>query len=178
MHIKIALIAACLSTLTACGITNNDINLKDTSAQASYIGYEKALKGRSFIRGQIHSLTMNDQQQLTATLVNPTTETYSRDVVRLENTYWEGPHKLKREFDVTLVNLDLLFMPINNQHFTLYVGAGLRWHKSTLTLSPNPTQSLTEKEFGGGPTVGGVFKLNDHINFSINLNHNIYKNDL
>lgn len=129
---KQSLLAALCIAIYGCGAgsydKNQQVTIRDKHTIAYSISAEKRLHPRLLLQGQINDFSISDSQKLVD-------DGRYLDVVRANNTIWEGPSTLEQKTNMRDMGLVLFASPVNNEFLEVNVGAGLRYLEGDLLLN-------------------------------------------
>lgn len=126
--------------------TNQQVSIRDKHTIAYSVNAEKRLRPRLLLQGQVNDFKITDSQQLER-------GQYSFDIVRTNNTTWEGPNKLEQEINIRDAGIVLLASPVNNSHLEVNVGGGLRFLDGELRLKTATQQESMRVISGTGVSI-------------------------
>ena len=159
------LISGGVLTLAGCG--NRDINLKDSNALAMRVSFESKPSKRVMLRGSYERFNVkHDDFSLDRQYDD------DNEVIRINDTLWQGPAKVDAKANIDLASLDATFLPIANDHVQMHIGGGLRYSTTQFEISGQRRTDDTDfSAWGVGATVGARYQFSPTMAVSANLNH-------
>lgn len=163
-YISLASTGAACTFFVGCGsYTNYPIEIRDDSAIAYDFAVEARPTPRILLRGKFLGVQADSELKLN--------KDKTLDVVRANETLWEGPLTLNQDVEFKNTSFAVMGSPVNNDVLEFNIGGGVQYTQGELKLSANNKQANidfinstnatfnTELKFKFSPqfAIGGAF---------------------